>query len=508
MSGAAVLNALLGPSLKEGRGDGSLVEVYTNRLLEFGPGPIYAYLFENSEKILATLPKANQKAAFVLGAWRIARPEDWAGWASEMPSMPGDGFGEGAAEVVAHMLKGAADLEPEAARSVREHLNVLKPVLASLSGESEAELLAGAARKALAKRDWWSAEEVGDSQSALHELVRAIESLTPKLADPSDSGTHPLRPARFADINRAPMESATELRTVRILAVDLLRQDYAELWERIPEADAEEQPVLFAERVLTRLTLERRERGPDTSRHQVSVYMKEMQALAKLGADYRAKLQQAAITMIDLQPRPYQLWTLVWYLGARPGEQALAAGARWAERSERKEIADALERMIHPRFDASEWAGALSESPFTETPVLRKLSDKLLDRRTKVRERVRMAAMTRTLRLTTQNGTDQLATLITKLLAPRRFKEDLRVVLVLCEGLGPDHDKQPKIERALINYAKRYSHKFKPAELPAIAASGVEIPDKYLSQNTLKQAEGLAAQGLEKVRQFRSRIFG
>jgi hypothetical protein len=507
VSGEAVLDALLKPSLQEGRGDGDLVEVFTNRLLGFGPGPVYTYLYANSEEILASLPRAKQKAAFVLAAWRIARAEDWGGWASEMPTpYKGGGLGEEAIEVVAHMLRCAADLEAEAVRSIRDHLIVLQSLLAPVSGKAEAEQLAGPAGEALAKREWWSAEETIDPQSALHDLVRTIEALTPKLAD--SAGAHPLQPVRFADINRAPLESALELRAIRSLAMDLSVQNYADLWERIPEANAEEQPDLFAERVLSRVTLERRETGPKAGRGQVTVYMKEIQALAKLGSDYRPKLRQAAITMIDLQPRPYQLWTLIWHLWVAPGEEALAAGARWAERAERKDIADVLQRMIYPTFDASEWAGALSESSFAEAPVLRKLSDKLLDRRTKVGQRERMAAMTRTLRLRTQNGTDQLALLITKLLGPKRYKEDLRVALILCEGLSPDHGKQPKIERALVNYAKRWSHKFKPSELPAIAAAGVEVPDKYLSKNTAKQVEDLAAQGLEKARQLRNRIFG
>lgn len=509
MSGGAVLDALLRPSLEADRGDGDLVEVYTNRLLEFGPGRIYTYLYENSEEILASLPRAKQKAAFVLRAWQIAPAEDWAGWASKMPSPhKGVGLGEEAVEVVVHMLRAAADLEAEAARSVRDHLGVLQPLLVSLSGEAEAEQIASAADEALTKREWWSAEETINAQFALHDLVRAIEGLTKKLANPSTCGTHPLQPVRFADIKRAPLESALELKAVRTLAVDLSVQNYVELWERIPEANAEEQPALFAERVLSRVTLERGESGPDANRAQVNVYMKEMQALAKLGSEYHAQLRQASTTTIDLQPRPYQLWRLIWYLGATPGEQALAAGAQWAKRAERKDIADVLERMIHPRFDASEWAGAVSESSFTEAPVLRKLSEKLLDRRMKVGKRERMAAMTRTLRLRTQNGTEQLVTVITKLLAPKRFKEDLRVALILCEGLGPEHDKQLKIERALINYAKRYSHKFKPSELRAIGAAGVEIPGEYLSKKASKQVEDLATQGLKRVRQLRNRIFG
>jgi hypothetical protein len=164
--------------------------------------------------------------------------------------------------------------------------------------------------------------------------------------------------------------------------------------------------------------------------------------------------------------------------------------------------------MIRSDFDAGKWAGPLSESPFTEAPVLRKLSDRLLDPKIKVEKRARMAAMTRTLRLRTQSGTDQLVTLITKLLAPKRFKEDLRVALVLCEGLGTEHGNQEKVERALLNYSKRRSHKFKPSELSAIAAAGVQVPESYLSKNALKEVEGLVAQGVERARRFRDRFFG
>jgi hypothetical protein len=484
--------------------------MYASRLLEFGPGPIYTYLFENSTAILENLPRAKQKAAFVLGAWRIAPAEDWGGWASEMPApYKGGGLGDEAAEVVAHSLTVAADLDnAETMRSVHAHLGVLQPLLASLSSEAGAERLVAAAEKALARREWWSTEEFVDQQAALHELARTIETLTPKLLARTAQGTHPLQPVRFSDINRAPIESVLEVVAIRTLAVGLQKENYAELWERLPDADAEEQPVLFADRILTRVTLEFRERGHAGTRGQMNVYMKEMEKLAKLGGQYRAQLRQAAVTLIDLQPRPHQLWPLIWYLRTAPDDKALTAAARWAQRAERKDVTNVLERMIRPNFDASKWAGPLSESPFTEAPVLRKLSDKLLDRKIKVGERARMAAMTRTLRLRTQNGTDQLATLITKLLAPKRFKEDLRVALILCEGLGTEHDKQAKIERALLNYSKRRSHKFRPSEVSAIAAAGVQIPGSYLSKNALKEVEDLFAQGLSKARAFRERIFG
>ncbi|MBS1860541.1 MAG: hypothetical protein JSS68_02405 [Actinobacteria bacterium] len=307
---------------------------------------------------------------------------------------------------------------------------------------------------------------------------------------------------RFADIERAPLDSPLALAGMHELAVELSFGNYSDLWQRIPKADPQEQPALFAERVLSRVFLERGERGPSASRNLVGTYMKELKELRELGVEYRSQWRQAATVMIDLQPGPAQMRTLGWYLGTFPGEEALSAVVRWAERSDRKRVSEALVRMIYPQFDATEWARALSSVPYAEAPVLRKLSKRLLERGTRLREREKMARVARTLQLRTQNGTDHLAGLITKLFSGKRPKEDLRVALVLCEGLGPEHEHQAKLRRALTAYSRRHSYKFTPAEVPAIAAAGVQISDSYLSPKATKHAKKLVAEGIAKVREL------
>jgi hypothetical protein len=439
----------------------------------------------------------------VLSAWQIAPAADWGDWAEEMPTDHKSAvLADQAAKVVAHMLSGSADLETDAIRSVPQHLEVLQRLLTSLTGEPARSELKEAAQEALGQREWWSVAEVFDPQAALHEVLRATERLTPALGVSDEGEIHVLEGVRFDDLARASFDSVLALRGMRALAVDLSVGHYAELWGRIPKADAVSQPLLFAERVLSRVVLEHRERGPEAGRSQVAAYMKELKELRQLGAEYRSQCREAATVMIDLQPAPSQMRTLGWYLGSFPGEDALAAARRWAERSDRKRVSEALVRMIYPEFDATEWARALSTVPYTEAPVLRKLAELLFRRGTKVSERERMARMTRTLQLRTQNGTEQLASLIAKLLAAKRPKEDLRVALVLCEGLGPDSEHATRLERALISYSRRHSRRFKPSEVSAIAAAGVQLPDKYLSTNAVKHAEDLVAEGRRKVRQL------
>jgi hypothetical protein len=505
MSGAEVLDALLGPSLARDRAEGDLIEVYVGRLLGFGTARTYAYLHRERETILHALGKANRRASFVLSAWQLAPAEDWADWAAAMPTgQKAQDLTDEAAKVLAHMLGGSGELETEAIRSVPGHFEALGTSLSSLAGDPAPTELIDAAGEALGQREWWSLAAALDPQVALHEVLRAAQRLTPKLSAAGEG--HPLESVRFADIERAPLDSPFALSGMRELAVDLSVGNYAELWQRIPKADPEEQPALFAERVLSRVILERRERGPGAGRNLVAAYMKEIRALRELGSEYRSQSRQAATAMIDLQPAPTQMRTLGWYLGSSPGEEALGAARRWAERADRKRVSETLVRMIYAEFDATEWARALSSVPYTEAPVLRKLSEKLLQRGTKVRERERMSRIARTLQLRTQNGTEQLAGLITRLLAARRPKEDLRVALVLCEGLGPDHEHQAKLRRSLIAYAKRHSHRFTPAEVRAIAATGVELPGRYLSKNAAKRAEDLVAEGRQKFAGLRKLV--
>jgi len=508
MTSGRVLDALLSPSLKADRDRGKLIEVYTNRLLELNRQEVYAYLYDHAKEILKGLPTTDQKVRFVLGTWKTAPPEHWESWASSMPAKyDAGGLAAMTENLLGHLVTTSASLEPEACRSVLEHLPPLRPALKAFAEEVEAEDLSDTVWEALEQNEWWNGEDSTAIQVAMHELVRAIQHATPRLNKRSSVKDHPLREVRLRDILRAPLQEPWEVKGMSELAVDLSVESYAELWERIPEADAETQPALFAARVVARVNLEQRERGPNASRATVTTYVKEVVALFQLGTDYRSQFRQAAITLIDLQPRPYQLANLSIYLGMYPGEEVLSAVQRWAERSDRKDRADALTRMIRPLFNATDWVGALSQSDYTEAPVIRALSKALLEPGTKVKERVRMASMTRTLRIRTQSGRDKLADLIAALLTAKRPKEDLRVALVLCEGLGSEHQRQSKLQKAFVSYAKRHSHKFTPSEVRAIAGAGVVLNGTYLSKNALKQGEELIAEGVEKVRQL-GKFFG
>ena len=503
MSADEVLNALFAPALEKKSREGDLVEIYAKRLLDFGVGPSYNYLYENSDELLGSLGRPARRAEFVLAAWRISPAEDWGDWAADMPSgLKARAFVDSAVEVVAHLVRSSGELESSAIQSAAGHLEVLRPILGVVAEESKILEVVRATREVLEMRDWWEDAEVLNQQAAIHGLARTIEAMTPKLDGSSAINRHPLQAVRSADIERTSLDTALALRGMRELAVGLPVDDYSELWGRVPKVNAKEQPELYAERVLSRVTLEQRESGAQAGRQHVVNYMKELTTVALLGAEYGPVRKQISIVMLDLQPRPYQLRPLSRYLGPFPGAEALAAAERWAARSEPRDLADALTRMIDPNFDGTEWTRVLSRHAYTEAPVLRDLSGKLLERGTTVREREMMARMTRALKLRTHNGTDGLAGLIIKLLSAGRPKEDLRVALILCEGLGPENDRQAGLERALSGYAKRHSYRYTPRELSALSASGVSLPNKYLSQNSIKEAHSLVAEGLAKARKL------
>jgi hypothetical protein len=155
----------------------------------------------------------------------------------------------------------------------------------------------------------------------------------------------------------------------------------------------------------------------------------------------------------------------------------LEALARWTKQADRTQLAGALVRMLRPNFDATRWAAVLSEGNYVEAPVIRALREGMRkDRKTKVQERRRMAAIVGSLQMRTQSARDHVADLIVHLLKKERPKSDLSVALLLAEGLGPDHHRQIKLERAFAAYASRNSHKFKPEEYRSIVGWGSRFP--------------------------------
>lgn len=496
MSSAELLDELFAAPLHAGRREAKLIELYTRRSLELERAPVYAYFHQRRQDFLRSLGKPVRGARFVMRCWQIAPAEHWPDWASAMPEkFKGGGLASEAGTVVVHLLSTAGQLETAAIDSVSDHLPPLKPALAALP-EAELSAIGEAASATLAQREWWLDQESIDRQLALHGLIRSVEESLPRAGGATEPTA--LRDVRYADLDRPQLDSPLTVRGMVLLAQGLARSEYVKQWNKLPKAVAAEQPMLFAETVAARVVLEGRESGPEATRKFVTRYLKEIKALAALGEDYHPQLRWASVAFIDLQPRPFELSPIRGYLGPQPGEEALEALVRWAKLAKRRDLADALIRLIEPSFDPTAWADALSQGEYTEAPVIRALSAALLQKGTTVDQRCQMAALIRSLRLRTQGGRDQVADLIGALLKTKN-KEDLRVALVLCEGLGPEHQRATKLQRAFVAYAKNRSHSYTPTELTSIAATGIRIPDKHLSKGAVKRSEDLIADGLRQV---------
>jgi hypothetical protein len=490
VSGAAVLDGLFGSS-RSGTDSAPLIELYTQRLLELQRDPIYRFLRESSGPLLACLPQAAQKANFVLSLWKIAPPEDWAGWAAAMPaSYSGSRFATAAGAVVEQMLTTAPSLEPEAVRSISEHLPPLGQALSGFEESSQIESLESATRAALADRDWWADPQAGALQDALHGLTRAIEAATPGAAEM-------LRKARTADVLRCPLEEPDQLITMLGLAEDLDPDAYTEIEEGLPDPEPEQRPLLYAEAVVACVAIQVRDPRRGGGAQLIAAHLRRLKRLRSVNAfQYRKQERSAAIGCLNLRPTPAQLGTLSIYIGPQLGSEATAALGHWAERTSKRECTDALARLIRPSFKASEWAAVLSGHEFVEAPVVRKLGEELRKDGSKVEDRRRMAAILRGLRFRTQTARNEVADLIVALLNSKP-KSNLSVALILAEGLGPGHQREQKLKRALERYARKHSHKFTPSEARAIGALGIEVSGKHLSKGAVKRASELAAQGLK-----------
>lgn len=488
MNSHELLDGLLAPSLEGGYSEASVIDLYLRRLFELGRAQIYDYFYERTQDILDCLPESKQKAEFILAAWRIGPVEHWAHWAGVMPPASkkakagalGPALAPRVADLVDHMIRRAAGLEPSATRSVIEHLDPLRPALASLASGAEVERLAGATREAFEAHEWWGSEQAADSQAALHELIRAIEN-----ASPGASGA--LRHVRADDIRRAPLEEAEPVRAMLALAHDLPDETYDELQESLPRPDPAEQPLLYAEVVVARITLHRCDPNVNGGFSMVRVHLKEIKTLRDMGVEYWRQRRLAGVGCLDLQPTPAQLASLSVYLGSNPGDDAMEALGRWARQADRTQLANALSRIIRPQFDATRWADVLSAGDYAEAPVIRALRESMgKDRKTTIEERRRMALIVGALQIRTQSARNNVADLIVLMLRKDRPKSDLGVALILAKGLGPDHHCQAKLERAFNAYASRTSHKFKPDEYRSIVQLGITIPEKHLSKKAEK----------------------
>jgi hypothetical protein len=282
VSSRELLDDLFSPSLEVGISEAPVVELYVRRLVELGRPEVYDYFHTRARDIVDCLPKAAQKLEFVLTAWRLGPVEDWAHWAAAMPpSFEGmDALSPQVADLVEHMLRAAAKLEPAAARSVAEHLKPLRVALHALAQDDAGmERLAVAAREALEEREWWVSVEAADAQAAMHELIRAIESAT--LA-----AGRILKDARADDIRRAPLQGVEEVKGMLALAHDLPAESYGELQEALPAPESAEQPALYAETVVAKITLQRRNPQILGGFSVVRAHLKEIKVLTAIGSEY------------------------------------------------------------------------------------------------------------------------------------------------------------------------------------------------------------------------------
>jgi len=495
MSAEMVLDALLETSLSRRNQETSLIQAYTRRLLELERAPVYDYMYERDLAFLDCLPKAGQKADFVLALWQSAPPEHWEEWAAAMPRSykgRGEGLASAAAAVVAHMLEIAATLEPDAARSVVAHLPPLGSALGALDEPQDVERIEGTAHSALGDRVWWGEEGEGELQCALHELIRAVEAAAPAAATE-------LRGVRADDVRRCPLDEPSAVKAMLLLAHELHPDVYDEIEEALPDPDPGERPALYAETVLARVLIHVRDPMRGGGGQLVAGHLRQIRRLVSMGSDYFRQWRAAAVGCLSLRPTAAQLGTLSAYIGSSPSPDALEALGRWAIEASRKDRSDALSRLIRPAFDASEWAAVLSREEYVEKPVVQHLAGQLLRDGTKASERRRMAAIVKGLSLRTQSARIEVADLVVALLKSKP-KANLSVALVLCEGIGPDHQRDTKLKRAFEYYARKHDHRYTPAELEAIGAVGVEVASKHLSKGAVKRSKEIAAEGLRKVK--------
>lgn len=490
MSAEGVLDGLLGPSFEHGGAEAETVELYVHRLLALDRAEVYEYLYARTRDFLLCLPRSRQRAIFVLSAWRLAPPEHWGHWANAMPdesnrakqgvsSMPQEEI----AEAVGHMVRDAANLEPEAIRSVIGHLRPLHPALAGLENGAAINIIVKAGEASLGEREWWSNESWVESEHAMHDLLIAIEEACP-------ASSNDLRAARAADLSRSPLDSPAAVRGMVSMAHDLSDEAYDELIEGLPDPNPAELPELFAEVVAARVVLRQEDPAVRGGASVVAGRFKDLSQLKQMGPAYRHQLRRGSIACLDLRPSPSQLQALSIFIGPDPGQAGNIALLNWTRASDRKTRSRALVRLIRPRFDATKWAEAISTEGYEEAPVIRALSQKLnptIETST-VEDRQRMSRIVLGLEIHTQAARDATADLIIAVLAKGRPKSDLRVALVLSEGLGADHNRAAKLKHAFESYADRHARQFTPDEYKAIVRLGLAIGGRHLSKRA-KQSQ-------------------
>lgn len=491
MSSERLLHALLGPSLEGAEAERPVLELYVSRLQELEREPINRYLAENRADVLGQLPGSSARTEFVLRGWLASEPGEWAEWAEHLEdeSLARSEFTALAAELAGEMAGAVAREQIEVEKAIA-FLHALSPALEQADADDVEAHLAPSVEAALAEREWWVDEGALRIQAEMHDFVRQVEEVCPASAKI-------LRSMRSKEV-LAPMgEEGSSvgdllvLRGWRDLGLGLPKESYWELAEAVPGPDAALDPTLQAEALATRLVLDRLNPSYRGSPNPVSNYIAEIRRVQKLDGDFRSQIRTAASACMDLSPSAVQMHILIRIIYSADEEQRKAL-AQWAGREGRTPTTTLIKRLVDDGF-YWDWMPAFQEASYEEAPVIRTLKSGLLDKTpdNPIRKRKWRARTFAELGLRTKAGQDQIVKLVIQLLGPKRFQNDLEVVLILCSALEEMEGRNGKVASALIAYSKRWKHKFTPSENEVLVAAGVRLPEDYLSKKAKSGMRGL-----------------
>ncbi len=504
MSDPGLIAALLEPNLAAEGNRAALLEVYVRRVFSIERESGYAFFYERRAEILPKLGSAEARAEFLLQGWLAADPPHWADWAEELRLEPSSGqvLSDLCARVAAMLISSSTSINtPSEIEAAADHAAKLAP---GLLGLDQAELglrLENAAAEALGEK-WWEDEEALDRQVARHRLIAAVEHAAPEargllIKERSKDATWPIG-------EEAPIDG-TVLRGWRRFAEELNEETYDEIVEAIPRPDSGEQPSLFAEALATEMVI----RGKGSfagGRSVVRGHLDRIKALNALGGEYRHLLRVAAGACVNLGPSANQLAWLLYFIGRDPDSETVDAVACWSQGAGRGPSAT-LVKEVMPLWVAGDWMPHLARLDYEEAPVLERVRAVMFEDGSAIDKRLRYARALRDLGLRTKGGPDKVAKLIVDLLTPTRKhhrRNDLRVALLLCECLGPNHKKQASIEKALRAYSKKWKCNYTPDQYRSVLRAGVTLPEIYLSKEARRGLDGLVAE----VREIGSGVAG
>lgn len=497
MSDSDLIADLVGPSLAGEEDRSELLAVYGTRILALRREAGYRYLHGEREKFVARLATPRERVEFLLSGWLAADREGWRDW-SGMLADAGPVQASMSARCVAlaaEVMRSAGSLDdPEQIRADCELVRLLVPGLAELEEEAVSELRE-AAEVAL-EAQWWGSEEDLNRQLARIEIVRAVEAAAPEAAET-------LREIRDEDAQWPLEEEVTPdpliVRGWREMATALGDDAHERLLEAVPTPPREEQPLLFAEGVATRMVL-LREGSYGRGRAIVRTYMSEITNVRNLGNEYFPQARVASEACAWMDPSANQMVWLLRYISSNPVEDTREAVRRWSAGAGRGPTATLVKELME-LWIAPSWMGVMRECDFEWAPLLAKVRSVLLSHDSREYDRSFMALSLRELGPRTKNGPKQIARLAAELLNPKRKghrRNNLKPALLLCEALVGSEQEFPALEKALVAYAKKWKCRYKPDQNRAILMAGIALPESHLSP---KARSGLAGT-IDEVREI------